>query len=122
MAGFVFVGDGGSDRDQHGISGVESVETSYSISSLRANARRLASSIRGHWSIENGLHWVLDVVFREDARRLYERMAATNVGFLHRLALSLLRGDARKDSLRVKRKRASWNVDYLAELLGISST
>ena len=61
-------------------------------------------------------------MFREDARRLYERTAATNVGFLHRLALSLLRGDASKDSLRVKRKRASWNVDYLAELLGISST
>lgn len=104
------------------VSGTESVEKSYYISSLGANARRLASAIRDHWSIENGLHWVLDVVFREDGRRLYERTAATNVGFLHRLALSLLRGDTRKNSLRVKRKRASWSVAYLTELLGIAST
>jgi predicted transposase YbfD/YdcC len=101
--------------------GVESIETSYFISSLRPCARRLAAVIRGHWNIENGLHWVLDVVFREDGRRVYERAAAENVGLLHRIALSLLRGDARKDSLRVKRKRASWSVAYLAELLGIPS-
>jgi predicted transposase YbfD/YdcC len=74
--------------------GVESIETSYFISSLRPCARRLAAVIRGHWNIENGLHWVLDVVFREDGRRVYERAAAENVGLLHRIALSLLRGDA----------------------------
>ena len=58
----------------------------------------LGSAIRGHWSIENGLHWVLDVVFREDARRVYDRTMAENVAFLNRLALSLLRGDPSKDS------------------------
>jgi predicted transposase YbfD/YdcC len=71
--------------------GVESMEVSYFLSSLRPNARRIGTAIRGHWSIENGLHWVLDVVFREDARRLYDRTAAENVAFLNRLALSLLR-------------------------------
>src|SRR5207253_7739293 len=69
--------------------GVTTTEVSYFISSLRPNARRIGADIRGHWSIENGLHWVLDVVFREDARRLYDRTAAENAAFLNRLALSL---------------------------------
>ena len=75
------------------MTGVTTTDTSFFISSLRPNARRIGAAIRGHWSIENGLHWVLDVVFREDARRLYDRTAAENTAFLNRLALSLLRGD-----------------------------
>jgi predicted transposase YbfD/YdcC len=101
--------------------GVTTTETSYFISSLRANAGRIGRAIRGHWSIENGLHWVLDVVFREDARRLYDRTAAENGAFLNRLALSLLRGDPSKGSLKVKRKRAGRNIGYLAQLLGFPS-
>jgi predicted transposase YbfD/YdcC len=101
------------------VSGAETTEVHYYISSLRPSARRLAGAIRGHWGIENGLHWVLDGVFREDARRLYDRTAAENVGLLNRLATSLLRGDPAKGSLKVKRKRASWNTNYLAQLLGI---
>jgi hypothetical protein len=61
---------------------------------------------------------VLDVVFREDARRLYDRRAAENVAFVNRLALSILRGDPSKGSLKVKRKRAGWDIHYLAQLLG----
>lgn len=102
--------------------GMESMEVSYFISSLRPQARRIGTAIRGHWSIENGLHWVLDVVFREDARRVYDRTAAENVAFLNRLALSLLRGDTGKGSLKVKRKRAGWHIPYLAQLLGFYST
>jgi len=102
--------------------GIESIEVSYFLSSLRPNARRIGTTIRGHWSIENGLHWVLDVVFREDARRVYDRTAAENVAFLNRLALSLLRGDSGKGSLKVKRKRAGWHLSYLAQLLGFYST
>jgi len=102
--------------------GAVTTEVSYFISSLRPNARRIGQAIRGHWSIENGLHWVLDVVFREDARRLYEHTAAENVAFLNRLALSLLRGDSSKGSLKVKRKRAGWNIHYLAQLLGFPSS
>jgi predicted transposase YbfD/YdcC len=95
-----------------------STEVRYFLSSLPPVARRLGSAIRGHWSIENGLHWVLDVVFREDARRVYDRTTAENVAFLNRLALSLLRGDPSKSSLKVKRKQAGWSIPYLAQLLG----
>jgi predicted transposase YbfD/YdcC len=102
--------------------GVESIEMSYFLSSLPPHARRIGAAIRGHWSIENGLHWVLDVVFREDARRLYDRTAAENVAFLNRLALSLLRGDTGKSSMKVKRKRAGWSLPYLMQLLGFHST
>ena len=101
--------------------GVVTTEMSYLISSLWPNARRIGGAIRGHWSIENGLHWVLDVVFREDARRLYDRTAAENAAFLNRLALSLLRGDPSKGSLKVKRKRAGRNIAFLAKLLGFPS-
>ena len=102
--------------------GVESMEVSYFLSSLPPNARRIGAAIRGHWRIENGLHWVLDVVFREDARRVYDRTTAENVAFLNRLALSLLRGDTDKGSLKVKRKRAGWQIPYLRQLLGFPCT
>ena len=100
----------------------QSTEVRYFLSSLPPVARRIGSAIRGHWSIENGLHWVLDVVFREDARRVYDRTTAENVAFLNRLALSLLRGDPSKSSLKVKRKRAGWSISYLMQLLGFPST
>jgi len=102
--------------------GKESIEVSYFLSSLPPQARRIGAAIRGHWSIENGLHWVLDVVFREDARRVYDRTTAENVAFLNRLAVSLLRGDSGKGSLKVKRKRAGWHLSYLTQLLGLPCT
>ena len=100
----------------------QSTEVRYFLSSLPPVARRLGAAIRGHWSIENGLHWVLDVVFREDARRVYDRTTAENGAFMNRLALSLLRGDPSKSSLKVKRKRAGWSISYLRQLLGFPST
>jgi predicted transposase YbfD/YdcC len=102
--------------------GEESLEVSYFLSSLPPQARRIGRAIRGHWRLENGLHGVVDVVFREDARRVYDRATAENVAFLNRLAVSLLRGDTGKSSLKVKRKRAGWHLSYLAQLLGFSST
>jgi len=103
-------------------SGTQSTEVRYFLSSLPPMARRVGSAIRGHWRIENGLHWVFDVVFREDARRVYDRTTAENVAFLHRLALSLLRGDTSQSSLKVRRKRAGWSIPYLMQLLGFPST
>ena len=102
--------------------GRQSTEVRYFLSSLPPVARRLGAAIRGHWSIENGLHWVLDVVFREDARRVYDRTTAENVAFMNRLALSLLRGDPSKSSLKVKHKRAGWSMSYLMQLLGFPGT
>jgi len=71
---------------------------------------------------ENGRHWGWAGVFREDARRVYARPAAETGACWNRLALSLLRGDAGKSSLKVKRKRAGWSIPYLAQLLGFYST
>jgi predicted transposase YbfD/YdcC len=102
--------------------GVESTEGSYFLSSLRPNARRIGSAIRGHWSIANGLPWGLEVVLREDARRVSDRTVAENVAFLNRLALSLLGGDTGKSSIKVKRKRAGWSIPYLTQLLGVHGT
>src|SRR5262245_20832499 len=102
-------------------SGAQRTEVRYFLSSLPPIARRLGSVIRGHWGIENGLHWVLDVVFREDERRVYDRTTAENVALLNRLALSLLRTDTSKSSLKGKRKRAGWQIPYLAHLLGFPS-
>jgi len=102
--------------------GVESIAVSYFLSSLPPQARRIGTALRGHWRIENSRHWVLDVGFREDARRVYNRTTAENVAFLNRLAVSLLRGDPSKKSLKVKRKRAGWSIPYLMQLLGFSST
>ena len=73
--------------------GVQSTEVRDLLSRLPPSTRRIGYAIRGHWRIENGLHWVLDVVFWEDARRVYERTAAENVALLNRLARSLLRED-----------------------------
>lgn len=81
--------------------GAQSTEIRCFLSSLPPNARRLGGAIRGHWSIENGLHWVLHGVFREDARRVYARTTAENVAFRNRLALSLLRGVAVGPTVRL---------------------
>jgi predicted transposase YbfD/YdcC len=97
-------------------------EVRYFISSLPARVRRLADAVRQHWQIENNLHWVLDVAFGEDRRRLRDRTAAENVALLNRLALSLLRQDqAVKAGVKCKRKTAGWNEDYLLHVLHTAS-
>jgi predicted transposase YbfD/YdcC len=94
----------------------------YYISSGEATAERLAEAIRGHWGIENGLHWVLDVVFGEDRSRARAGHAAKNLAWLRRVALSLIRQDKSKGSIKGKRKRAGWNDGFLLYLLGFLST
>lgn len=90
----------------------------YFLSSLEAKAGQLGQLVRSHWQIENGLHWVLDVVFREDQSRLRKSKAPENWAMLNRLALSLVKGEREtKGSLKCKRKRAGWNEAYLLQLL-----
>jgi len=90
------------------------------ISTLPANVKRLASAIRGHWGIENRLHWSLDVTFNEDQSRIREGHAAENAALLRRLALSVLKQDTRySDSLRCKRLRAGWETSALEHFMAI---
>jgi predicted transposase YbfD/YdcC len=78
----------------------------------------LAAAIRDHWRIENGLHWILDVTFREDASRVRERNAARNLGLLRKIALNLARADTTlKASLKGKRKYAGWDDAFMATLM-----
>jgi len=97
-------------------------EVRYFISSLRLGVKRFAAAVRGHWAIENTLHWCLDVTFREDESRLRDRHAADNVAWLKRFALSLLKQRTDKESIAMRRRMAGWNTDYLSQVLGIQKT
>jgi predicted transposase YbfD/YdcC len=93
-------------------------ERRYYISSRKASARVLLSAVRGHWGVENSLHWVLDVTFAEDAHRMADPHAAENFALLRRLALSLLkRAGGDKASIRSKQMRAGWDNDFLAQVI-----
>jgi predicted transposase YbfD/YdcC len=76
----------------------------YFINSLSRHGRRFANCVRGHWSIENKLHWVLDMTFREDESRVRERRLADNLGWLRRLAMTLLKQHPGKQSIAMKRR------------------
>ena len=97
-------------------------EVRYFISSLRLGVKRFANAVRRHWSIENTLHWCLDVTFREDESRLRDRHAADNVAWLKRFAISLLKQSNDKESIAMRRRMAGWNTDYLAQVLGWKTT
>ena len=111
-----------SERD---LGGEVTHQRRYFISSLPADtvgdAERLLGAVRDHWGIENSVHWVLDVVFREDESRVRRDHGGTNLSVLRRLGLNLLRRAAtkRKTSLRQKRKLAGWSPAFLIEAVGI---
>jgi len=97
-----------------------SVERHYYISSLdrRTKAKRLAESIRGHWSVENHLHWQLDVSFREDERRLRQGHGAEHFSRLCRMALNMLKNEmSQKTGIAIKRQNCGWDNDYLLKVL-----
>jgi len=97
-------------------------EVRYFISSLRLSVKRFAGAVRGHWGIENTLHWCLDVTFREDESRLRDRHAADNMAWLKRFAISLLKQCTDKESIAMRRRMAGWNSDYLSQVLGLQQT
>jgi predicted transposase YbfD/YdcC len=98
------------------------MEQRYYLSSRELSAAELAQAVRRHWAIENGLHWCLDVIFREDQCPLREDHGPQNFALLLKFALNLLRSSPfqAKKSMRVRRKRAGWDDQALAELLGLS--
>lgn len=98
--------------------GKTSREVRYYISSLPPDAQRLAASIRTHWSIENPLHWVLDVAFQEDECRIRNGHAPENFAILRHLAVSALNQESTaKVGIKNKRLRAGWDNDYLLKVL-----
>lgn len=102
--------------------GKETSEVRYYLSSLRPGVKRFAAAVRGHWGIENSLHWVLDVTFREDESRTRDRRLAENLAALRRLAIGLLKQHPSKHSLRSKQRIAGWNADFLAQVLTLQTT
>lgn len=97
--------------------GRKTTSTHYYLTSRRGPAKELAGLIRGHWSIENGLHWVLDVVFREDDSRKRAGHAGANLAMIRKVAVSLLRRAPGKASGVTKRLKAGWNDEYLLQVL-----
>jgi predicted transposase YbfD/YdcC len=95
-------------------------ETRYFISSLPSDAKCFAEFARGHWGVENPLHWCLDIAFREDDSRTRQGHGATNMAIIRRFALSVIKQDpTRKVGVKTCRKRAGWDNDYLLHLFRI---
>lgn len=104
------------------VNGQATVERRYYLSSLTNDAARFARAVRGHWSVENQLHWVLDVNFNEDQSRARSGHADENLATLRRWALNLIKADQQKckRSLKGRMKAAGWDNRYLLHLLGIN--
>jgi predicted transposase YbfD/YdcC len=96
---------------------IETERRSY-ISSRALSAAAFAEAARGHWAIENKLHWVLDITFGEDLSRLRAGHGAKNMAVVRHFALNLVRQIADKRSIKRRRKRAAWDPKYLLEILG----
>ena len=100
------------------VDGKSTVERRYYLSSLKLDVETFGRAVRGHWGVENKLHWVMDVCFREDQSRARTGHAAENLATLRRLALNLLQRDkTRKRGIRGKQLNAGWDHAYLLKLL-----
>lgn len=104
----------GSERT---IDGQTSCDARWYLSSLPVDPRKAAHIVRSHWGIENQLHWILDVVFREDEVSISDAAGAAHIALVNRVALALLKHNPFKDSIASKRNRAGWNADFRTELL-----
>jgi predicted transposase YbfD/YdcC len=98
------------------------IERRYYLSSLSADALRLANTIRGHWGIENKVHWVLDVAFREDEQNANAGNIAENMSMIRRISLNLLKEEkTAKCGIEIKRQMAGWDEEYLLKVIGVKS-
>lgn len=94
------------------------IERRYYLASLPADGVRFSDAVRQHWGVENGLHWVLDVSFNEDACRIRKDKGAQTFSVLRHIALNLLKRESKhKRGIKARRKRAGWDRDYLLQVL-----
>jgi predicted transposase YbfD/YdcC len=99
--------------------GREGIEVRYYLSSLPVDAGLFARAVRGHWSVENACHWSLDVTFREDDSRVRERVLGSNITWLYRFTLTILKQHPdRRMSLIMKRRGCGWSDQFLMEVIG----
>jgi len=102
------------------LNGKITVERRYYLSSLKLEVETFARAVREHWGVENKVHWIMDVCFREDQSRARQGYAAENLATLRRLALNLLKREkSKKRGIRGKMLNASWDHPYLLKLLGV---
>ena len=99
------------------VAGENAATTHYYLSSHAGSAAEFGSLVRGHWGIENGCHWVLDVVFREDDSRTRSGHAAANLAMVRKVALAVLKRAPGKESLVTKRLQVGWDDEYLRTVL-----
>ena len=105
-------------QSERRLDGEVSQETRYFISSLAGDARQILAAKRAHWGIENKLHWVLDVAFREDDARVRQGNAPQNLAVLRHMALNLLKQEkTAKGGIKAKRLKAAWDDNYLLKVL-----
>jgi predicted transposase YbfD/YdcC len=97
----------------------ESIEVRYYLCSLPVDVELFARAARGHWSVENACHWSLDVTFREDDSRVRERVLGSNITWLYRFTLSILKQHPdRRMSLIMRRRACGWSDEFLMEVIG----
>lgn len=99
------------------LKGKTTKEEVFFAMSLEINAKLFSEVIRDHWHVENKLHWIVDVIFREDKQRYRDKTAAQNLSCVRKMAFNILKKDARKSSMKSKRLRAASNVAYREEIL-----
>jgi predicted transposase YbfD/YdcC len=100
------------------IKGKSTIEYRYYLSSLAADAERIGKTVRGHWGIENSLHWVLDVAFKEDKARNRKDHSASNMTIIRHMAVNVVKNDkSSKTSIRGRRLKAGWDDEYLLKLI-----
>jgi len=96
---------------------ISSPDVRYFIASCYLSGKRFAQAVRGHWGIENSLHWVLDVTFDENQNRTRKRRIADNLSWLRRFAISLLKRHPSNHSIKGKSEMAGWSNEFLMEVL-----
>ncbi|MDF1677986.1 MAG: ISAs1 family transposase, partial [Legionellaceae bacterium] len=101
------------------INNVKTCETRYYVSSLEADAGKISHAVRCHWQVENALHWVMDVTFKEDESRIRRGLAAENMSVMRHLALKLIKKEPESDfSIPRKRRKAGLYDEYREKVLG----